>query len=140
MVNYDMPIDIQSYTHRIGRTGRAGATGVAVTFWNPSYDAKSAHELAKVARAAGATIPKVRHHAMRATNHAEPSDEPSRAVQSLPSSATNHAEPSDEPSRAVQPLPSSATRCAPPQELTARQRSDGALYDIGGEVHTPCRE
>ena len=31
--NYDIPHDVDSYTHRIGRTGRAGESGVAVTFY-----------------------------------------------------------------------------------------------------------
>nr|WP_257348969.1 DEAD/DEAH box helicase [Pseudalkalibacillus decolorationis] len=30
--NYDVPQDVESYIHRIGRTGRAGEEGVAVTF------------------------------------------------------------------------------------------------------------
>ncbi|MFC4766426.1 DEAD/DEAH box helicase [Effusibacillus consociatus] len=33
--NYDIPHDVESYIHRIGRTGRAGQTGVAVTFVSP---------------------------------------------------------------------------------------------------------
>jgi ATP-dependent RNA helicase RhlE len=32
VVNFDMPIDPETYVHRIGRTARAGASGVAVTF------------------------------------------------------------------------------------------------------------
>ena len=32
VINYDMAKTIEDYTHRIGRTGRAGKTGVAVTF------------------------------------------------------------------------------------------------------------
>ena len=32
VINYDMPKDIESYTHRIGRTGRAGRKGVSTTF------------------------------------------------------------------------------------------------------------
>ena len=32
VVNYDVPLDPGDYVHRIGRTGRAGATGQAVTF------------------------------------------------------------------------------------------------------------
>jgi superfamily II DNA/RNA helicase len=32
VINYDCPEDPDAYTHRIGRTGRAGATGIAVTF------------------------------------------------------------------------------------------------------------
>jgi ATP-dependent RNA helicase DeaD len=33
--NYDIPHDVESYIHRIGRTGRAGQSGVAVTFVIP---------------------------------------------------------------------------------------------------------
>jgi ATP-dependent RNA helicase DeaD len=33
--NFDIPQDPESYVHRIGRTGRAGKTGVAVTFITP---------------------------------------------------------------------------------------------------------
>jgi ATP-dependent RNA helicase DeaD len=32
--NYDMPLDTESYIHRIGRTGRAGNDGLAVTFYS----------------------------------------------------------------------------------------------------------
>lgn len=34
MVNYDLPTDIDDYVHRIGRTGRAGNTGIATAFFN----------------------------------------------------------------------------------------------------------
>ncbi|CAH2069740.1 unnamed protein product [Thlaspi arvense] len=32
VINYDMPECIEMYTHRIGRTGRAGKTGIATSF------------------------------------------------------------------------------------------------------------
>jgi superfamily II DNA/RNA helicase len=32
VVNYDMPLDNESYVHRIGRTGRSGSTGTAISF------------------------------------------------------------------------------------------------------------
>ena len=32
VVNFNMALNIESYTHRIGRTGRAGKSGVAITF------------------------------------------------------------------------------------------------------------
>lgn len=35
VINYDIPFDTESYIHRIGRTGRAGQSGVAVTFVTP---------------------------------------------------------------------------------------------------------
>ena len=36
--NFDVPFDADSYVHRIGRTGRAGATGKAFTFVMPDDD------------------------------------------------------------------------------------------------------
>lgn len=32
VINYDLPQDSEAYTHRIGRTGRAGRSGIAITF------------------------------------------------------------------------------------------------------------
>ncbi|BAC24367.1 deaD [Wigglesworthia glossinidia endosymbiont of Glossina brevipalpis] len=32
VINYDIPLDVESYIHRIGRTGRAGRTGKALMF------------------------------------------------------------------------------------------------------------
>ena len=36
VINYDFPPKVEDYIHRIGRTGRAGAKGVACTFMSPS--------------------------------------------------------------------------------------------------------
>jgi ATP-dependent RNA helicase RhlE len=36
VLNYDLPIEPEVYVHRIGRTGRAGARGVAVSFCDDS--------------------------------------------------------------------------------------------------------
>ena len=35
VVNYSLPFDTATYVHRIGRTGRAGTTGIAITFVRP---------------------------------------------------------------------------------------------------------
>ena len=35
VVNYDIPLDAESYVHRIGRTGRAGRSGRALLFVEP---------------------------------------------------------------------------------------------------------
>jgi ATP-dependent RNA helicase DeaD len=35
VINYDMPNEIETYVHRIGRTGRAGASGKSITFVTP---------------------------------------------------------------------------------------------------------
>lgn len=34
VINYDLPTDIDDYVHRIGRTGRAGNTGISTAFFN----------------------------------------------------------------------------------------------------------
>lgn len=34
VVNFDLPNDIDDYVHRIGRTGRAGKSGLATAFFN----------------------------------------------------------------------------------------------------------
>jgi len=39
VVNYDLPRSAVDYTHRIGRTGRAGDTGMAVSFVSAATDA-----------------------------------------------------------------------------------------------------
>lgn len=36
--NYDIPHDVELYIHRIGRTGRAGQTGTAITFVSPGEE------------------------------------------------------------------------------------------------------
>jgi ATP-dependent RNA helicase DDX3X len=36
VINVDLPGDLDSYIHRIGRTGRAGKKGIATSFWNES--------------------------------------------------------------------------------------------------------
>ena len=36
--NFDLPFNAEDYVHRIGRTGRAGASGVAISFVAPSDD------------------------------------------------------------------------------------------------------
>jgi ATP-dependent RNA helicase DeaD len=35
VINYDLPQEIEYYVHRIGRTGRAGQSGLAITFYSP---------------------------------------------------------------------------------------------------------
>jgi superfamily II DNA/RNA helicase len=32
VIQFDPPVDAETYTHRVGRTGRAGESGVGITF------------------------------------------------------------------------------------------------------------
>ena len=56
VVNYDMPLDPDAYVHRIGRTGRAGATGIAVSF----CDSDEQHLLRDIERLIGKRVPAIR--------------------------------------------------------------------------------
>ena len=56
VINYDMPSCAEDYVHRIGRTGRAGASGTAYSFFT-SANAKLARQLEKVLEEAGQPVP-----------------------------------------------------------------------------------
>ncbi|XP_059670133.1 ATP-dependent RNA helicase-like protein DB10 isoform X2 [Cornus florida] len=56
VVNYDFPTGVEDYVHRIGRTGRAGATGIAYTFFC-DQDSKHASDLIKVLEGANQRVP-----------------------------------------------------------------------------------
>ncbi|KAL0181884.1 hypothetical protein M9458_021259, partial [Cirrhinus mrigala] len=47
VVNFDLPSSIDEYVHRIGRTGRCGNIGRAVSFFNPESDTPLARSLVK---------------------------------------------------------------------------------------------
>ena len=51
--NYDIPLDTESYIHRIGRTGRAGHTGKAITFVTP----KDFQEMRLIEKEIGVKVP-----------------------------------------------------------------------------------
>ena len=56
VINYTFPLTIEDYVHRIGRTGRAGKTGISYTFFQPS-DKSHAGELQQVIKQAGQSVP-----------------------------------------------------------------------------------
>ncbi|XVE67901.1 hypothetical protein DITRI_Ditri09bG0025200 [Diplodiscus trichospermus] len=56
VINYDFPTGVEDYVHRIGRTGRAGATGLAYTFFG-EQDSKHASDLIKVLEGANQRVP-----------------------------------------------------------------------------------
>jgi ATP-dependent RNA helicase RhlE len=57
VINYDLPDDIGNYVHRIGRTGRAGKQGHAITFATPEQRG----EVEEIERFMRAAIPVSRH-------------------------------------------------------------------------------
>ncbi|MCW5757519.1 MAG: DEAD/DEAH box helicase [Phycisphaeraceae bacterium] len=55
VINYDLPGDAETYVHRIGRTARAGASGVAITFCDAG-DFQEHRELMDIERRTGASL------------------------------------------------------------------------------------
>ncbi|HUI46712.1 MAG TPA: DEAD/DEAH box helicase [Nitrospirota bacterium] len=53
VINYDLPKNAEDYVHRIGRTGRAGASGIAISF----ASSKEFDSLRQIERYIGQTIP-----------------------------------------------------------------------------------
>mgnify|MGYP003961814653 CR=1 FL=1 len=56
VINYDMPLNIESYVHRIGRTGRAGNKGRALSFYT-SENAKLSRKLVAILQDARQKVP-----------------------------------------------------------------------------------
>ena len=48
VVNYDLPHGFETYTHRIGRTGRAGADGIAITLYSAGEDVEEYESEARI--------------------------------------------------------------------------------------------
>lgn len=57
VVNFDMPNDMESYIHRIGRTGRAGKKGTAISFFVAEKNARMASELIEILNRTSQNVP-----------------------------------------------------------------------------------
>lgn len=56
VINFDLPNDIDDYVHRIGRTGRAGKSGLATAFFNES-NTSLARQLSELMQEANQEVP-----------------------------------------------------------------------------------
>ena len=56
VINFDMPGNIEDYVHRIGRTGRCGKKGIAISFFTRD-DGKRGHKLINILEKAGQRVP-----------------------------------------------------------------------------------
>jgi ATP-dependent RNA helicase RhlE len=68
VINFDPPADSETYVHRIGRTGRAGRTGIGITLLSPDQH----HDVTKLAGQLG-----LDHH-LHTTGARRPTADPSR--------------------------------------------------------------
>ena len=68
VINHDLPDVPETYVHRIGRTGRAGASGIAISF----CDAEERDELKAIQKLIKKTLPVVTEHPYVMTNNSQP--------------------------------------------------------------------
>jgi ATP-dependent RNA helicase RhlE len=64
VINFELPNVPESYVHRIGRTGRAGASGIAYSF----CDAEERAYLKDITKVIGQSIPVTEEHPYHSTN------------------------------------------------------------------------
>merc|ERR1712032_1493575 len=57
VVNFDMPNNMEDYVHRIGRTGRAGKKGTAVSFFVSEKNGRMARDLLDILKRTNQNIP-----------------------------------------------------------------------------------
>jgi ATP-dependent RNA helicase RhlE len=113
VINYDLPNIAESYVHRIGRTARAGAGGIAISF----CDHEERAFLRDIERLIRQTVPVVQEHPYRSTvpfSAPQRSSAPSRAPQrrsngngSTPNRANGNGSTSNRATPAAAPVESS---------------------------------
>ena len=77
VINFDMPNIPETYVHRIGRTGRAGKTGIAISF--SSVDERE--ELRDIQKLIGKAIPVIQEHPFVGNAHISAPEPPQRQRQ-----------------------------------------------------------
>ena len=107
VVNFDLPDEAESYVHRIGRTGRNGAAGEAITLCDPSEAAK----LRQVERVIRMRLPVLRDIT------GEPDPVPRRPV-----SVGSDAEAAPAPARKAKARKGQQAASKPPRRGSNRRR------------------
>jgi ATP-dependent RNA helicase RhlE len=74
VLNYDLPTNTEDYVHRIGRTARAGATGHAISFAEPSQR----RDVQDIERLIRATLPTSKLPELPPARHAPEVERPER--------------------------------------------------------------
>ncbi len=73
VINFDLPVDPESYVHRIGRTARAGASGMAISF----CDHDERDSLRDIERCIRQPVPVFEEHPYHASEIADLAEAPS---------------------------------------------------------------
>jgi superfamily II DNA/RNA helicase len=115
--NFDAPWHPDDYVHRIGRTGRAGATGIAYTMVGP----EDAENIANIEKLTGQTIARLEAPAAKGAASPAPAAEPVEAEAPRRPARRRGARPAPEASREIAAeTPQSQPATAHSQPATAQ--------------------
>jgi len=127
--NYDVPWQPDDYIHRIGRTGRAGAKGIAITL----ATREDSDQVAAIEKLIGTKIPKLGAPAAETEAKAEPKPEAEKAQ---PNPEAEKAQPKHDRQR-DEPKPKSERGNKPErsEKPPAKEKAD-ADSDWNGPLHS----
>ena len=142
VVNFDVPPAPEDYIHRVGRTGRAEATGEAFTFVSPEEE----DELRSIERAIGRRLPRVTvpdfdYHARPATRLEVPRGERIAAIRARKAEERARAAAKAERRSAAAAAPETreAAKTARPKAAESASRTDAATAGRRGRGRQPLR-
>ncbi len=124
VINYDLPYNAEDYVHRIGRTGRAGASGEAIAFYTPEEE----RYLLDIEKLIKFSIPRGQLALPAQVRRSPSANRGERRYQS----GSSTSRPDDFFSRPYVPSPSSSTptEASKPATVNTTKRSVGVL--LGG--------
>ncbi|XP_069172397.1 probable ATP-dependent RNA helicase vasa-like isoform X2 [Procambarus clarkii] len=103
VVNFDLPKTIDEYVHRIGRTGRVGNRGYAISFFNEDEDKPIAKDLVKILDEASQEVPDWLMAIAKTSGHEQTYHGvgrfPMKDIRSKPERWELHGGPSDVPTQ-----------------------------------------
>ena len=136
--NVDIPFNAEDYVHRIGRTGRAGASGLAVSF----VSAKDARLLAEIEKLIGRQVevePLDIDDERRSRARPPRSPEGARAAASAPASAEPPRERTTSGPAAARPARAASTRRAPADPLLDQPYEPSLPPDVRPDWEQPAK-
>jgi len=136
--NVDIPFNAEDYVHRIGRTGRAGASGLAVSFVS-GRDARSLAEIEKLIGRKVELEPLDIDDERRSRARPPRSAEGARAAASAPASAEPPRERPTSGPAAARPARAASTRRAPADPLLDQPYEPALPPDVRPDWEQPVK-
>ena len=130
VINYDLPDDAENYVHRIGRTGRAGETGHAVTLATPTQS----HDVKKIESLIKKTLPRSSHPQFAHASFSDDGSSSHRGPGGRPSSGRPRGKPQTSGGRSRSRTDSGRGR-KPNEDKPNPGRKHGPAPRGSGSVH-----